>query len=443
MLLRGLLFLLIYFSLWGSASAARINVFLNIVAPPPEEVSFRIKNLYLIKSSGQKIPLSEGGSRVFSTANFAQEFLAAKNISPGEYQGLILEISDTCLGEEHLDSPAAPLKIRIPFRIRGKESLSLFVFWNVRDSLQGRSFIPQFYGRLQGRPLRDETLYVTCDDIDTLFAIRADTNQVVASLGLEGGPKDLAISLTGDRLYIVASKAKALNVVELSTFRTIDTFFLPLAISPQFIALLGGNQAVVTDPQAHYLLLINLVSGGLISSRRLGYQPSEILYWEEKGQIFVSSPADQVVYILNADLSQGGKLTGIMDPRGLWIKDGRLYVAEYRPGTVSVFNLDNGELVGRIRSGRGTIRVSGSGSRLYISNEEEGTIGVISPGQLTISKKIRVKGSPFTMATYKQRRWLYVADRRNKGIIVIDITSEKPVGRIILGGKPFGMIVNQ
>ncbi len=441
MLLRFFTFLTFFLLLKGSCLGARVNIFLNIINPPPEEISFKLKKLYLLKEGERKLPLLQG-KYVSSRLSFGQTLLTTQKIPPGTYKGLSLEISDVCLGEGHLSSPAEPVIINLPFRLRGKASLSLFILWYVRDSIQGSRFLPSFTGRLQGRPLREETLYVSCDDIDTLFAIRADTNQVVASLAVSGSPTDMAISTAGNRLYVLAQDDRAINVIELSSFRPIDSFFLPLATRPKYLALVGSRSAVITDPDSHFLLLVNLTSGGLLSSKRLGYQPSEVLYWEDKGQIFVSSPTDQVVYILNTDLSSGGKLTGIMDPRGLWIREKRLYVAEYRPGTLSIFNLDTGELVGRVRSGRGTIRVSGSDSRLYISNEEEGTVGIISPGQLTISKKIRVNGSPFTMATYNQRKWLYVADRKGKGLVVIDTISEKIVGRIELGGTPFALVVH-
>lgn len=440
-MLLGLIFSF-FVLLISSSWASRVNVFLNLMEPLEQEVKLSFENIDLLEN-GNSIKLKLSKKFFSSKAPFRQLFLAGGEAPRGRYNALVLKLKEAKLNNKNLLLSTTQIKIPLRFELQKDASLSLFVFWDVKSSVKGNKFIPNFYARVQTRPLRGETVYVTCEDTDTLFAIRADTNQVMASLGVSGIPQAVVADSDNDRLFVVSERFRKLNVIELSSFRKIDSFFLPLVSSPRYIVLINSNKAAITDYRSDYVILVNLLSGGLLNSKRIGYSLSEIAYSISNDQIFISSPENQAVYVLTSNLTLVKTLRVGHKPRGLWIQNNKLYVADNATGTVNVFDLASEELVGRIRSGRGAVQVFGTANRIYISNQKEGTLSLLAPGQLIIFKKIRVGKGPFLMTVCSRRGWLYVGLKGENSLAVIDTTSEKLVGKIELGCCPFGLTVAQ
>ena len=417
------IFLTLLLVLWWVAGVqgARLNLYLNIINPVSTEKFLKIKRLYLLGENQELV--FDINQKFSSLATFGQYFLASRKIPPGKYQGLIVE----------LDARKRQ-KLSVDFFLRRPESLCLFIFWDVKGSVGRKG--PILSARLQRRPLGEDTIYVTCEDLDTVFAIRTDLNQVQASLGIEGKPQGLALSEDG-KLYVVAARNKSVYLVETASFSVTDRLLLPLVSSPKYLVLLPDKKAVISDPQTQYVILIDLGSGQLLASQRLGHRPLELFYYLPEDLIFVSSPLDQAVYVLNANLSLNRKLS-VQSPRGLLVVDSVLYVAEYQPGMVGIYDFRTGYLK-NIRSGQGTVHLTAVERRIFVSNEKEGSLTILRAGQLSISKKIRLGGHPFTLSPCPRRRWLYVANRTKKSLMVIDLTSEKLVGEVKLGGTPFGL----
>ncbi len=428
--------------LLSSSWASRVNIFLNIVEPTEQEIKLSFESISLLKTENS-INLTLSKSFFSSKVSFRQSYLAGGNIPAGKYNFLILKVKEVKLNNKNLLISNHQVKLPLRFNLQKDDSLSIFVFWNVKNSIINNKFVPNFYAQVQNIPLRGEVVYVTCEDTDTLFAIRADNNQVIASLGISGTPKGLVADSNNDRLYIVSERSKKLSVVEISSFKKIDSFFLPLVFSPQYIVLLDSNKAAITDHRSDYVIVVNLLSGGLLNSRRIGYSLSEIVYSASNDRIFISSPENQAVYLLTSNLGLLKTLRVGHKPRGLWIQNNRLYVADNATGTVNIFDLSSEELLGRVRSGRGAVQVFGTKSRIYISNQKEGTVSLLVPNQLAIIKKIKVGKGPFSMTVCSRRGWLYVGLRGENSLAVIDTTSEKLVGKIELGCRPFGLSIAQ
>ncbi len=442
MLLKKLMFstVFIFFLAIGIAGAARLNVFVNIEHPLPTEARFELAGLSLINDQGTDVPVTVSSPGVSTAVSFGQSFLASAEVPVGRYSTVILKMKNVRLGSRKIPGDMEA-KIKVNWELKEGESRCLFLVWDVRGSLRENGFAPSFYAMFQTRPLRGETLYVTCDEINTLFAIRTDTNRVVASLATKDTPRQVAAFPRGDRLYVLCEKSRSLLSVEMSTFRVVDALLLPMVQSPRFLALVNGRTLVVTDPNNDQIFLVDAGTGSLLKSRRLGQQLTNVFYWKKGRQIFVSSAGEQKVYQLNADLSPARAYETGSSPRGIWVQNGWLYVADSGSGTVSLFNLATGKLLGRVRSGRKPVRILGTRRRLFISNWKDGTLSVLWPGQMAISRRIKAGLSPSALAVCNTRRWLYVADRGERGVTVVNSTSMKNMGMIELGCSPWDVAV--
>jgi len=434
------LVILILFLVSGIAAAARLNVFVNIDHPLQSEARFKVTRLALIDDQGMDVPMDVANPVVTTKVSFGQVFLSSAEVPEGQYTGVTLKVEGVQIGTREI-SGEREVKLEASWELKEEDSRCFFLVWDVRKSLRENGFDPSFYAMPQSRPLRGENLYVTCDKVNTLFAIRTDQNRVVASLGTKDTPRQLAAFSRGDRLYVLCEGSRSLLSVEMSTFRVIDSLLLPMVQSPRFLALIDGRTLAITDPSNDQIFLVDASTGSLLKSRRLGHRLTNVIYWEEGRQIFVSSTGEQKVYQLNSDLSPARSYDTGSSPRGIWVQNGWLYVADSGSGTVSLFNLKNGRLVGRVRSGREPVYLLGTQRRLYICNRGEGTLGVLWPRQMAISRRIRVGGVPSMLAVCTVRRWIYAVDRSIKGLVVVNATLLKKEGTIVLGNLPYGVAV--
>ena len=432
----------IFFLLCGGASAARLHVFVNIDYRGTSPVYFKVKSLNLLDEGGNPVSVPVSKPLITTKVPFGQNFLASAEVPEGAYKGVSLEIEGAGRGAAKFDN-ATGLDVKIPanWELKEGESRCLFLTWDVQASLREGAFRPVLYAMPQERPLRGETLYVTCDEINTLFVIRTDTNRVVASLATKESPKEMATFPRSDRLYVLCEGSRSLLSIELSTFRVIDSLVLPMVLRPRFLTMIDGRTLAITDPPNDQIILVAAASGSLLKSRRLGHRLMNVVYWKEGEQLFVSSTGEQKVYQLDRALRTVRAYDTGLRPRGIWAYKSWLYVADSGSGTVSLFNLRTGRLVGRVRSGREPIYILGTQRRLYISNQGEGTLGILWPGQMAISKRIRVGGTPSMLAVCKVRRWVYAVDRAGKGIVVVNATSLKKAGSIVLGNLPYGIAI--
>ncbi len=423
MFLRFIIFTFVILLVGKGALAARINLFLNLEGRSHQKISFKIKDIYLVSRTGQKIRFRLN-KKISSDAVFGQYFLATKKIPPGQYHQLEL-----FLGKKEKI-------LAIDLTIRQDQSLCLFLIWQLEASLAHPKEAPVLSVRPQRRPLGEDTIYVSCEDLDTVFAIRTDLNQVQASVAVPGKPQELAF--WQQRLYVVSARDRSLYLIETGSFRITDRFLLPLVIEPTYLAILPDNSAVVTDPRGQYLIRLDLGSGELLGSKRLGHQPRELFFDPGENLLLVSSPLDQTIFFLNLDLSLVRRIS-VQSPRGILISQRRLFVAEYTPGLLGMFSYPEGQKIYEVRSGQGCVRLHLVGRRLFVSNQQEGSVSVLRLGQKSVSKKIYVGGAPFSLISCARRRWLYVANQKSRSLTVIDLTSEKRMGEIELGGIPFGL----
>ncbi|HDD52545.1 MAG TPA: YncE family protein [Thermosulfidibacter takaii] len=431
----------------------RVSVYLALKSPVSAPVWFKLKGLAVAQDGEDWTELKARVREVDSSkVGRGQVFLGIFEIPRGSYTRLRLTLEKAALKKDgklmllSLAQKEAEFRISPPLNLRDGDSTCLFLTWDVDASVKGGfSFEPVIHVKPQAIPIASELLYVTCDDIDTLYVIRADKNWVVGSLGLGGGPKGLKIDKDLNRLYVVDSKSRDIKVVELSTNRVVDSIMLPFVLEPTFIELSpDGAKAYVTDKKGNYLLKLDLSSGSVEGEAELGHGLYYPLYVEDEGVLAVSSLLSQLVYLVDpADLRVRQEVRVGVSPEGLLVHQGYLYVADRGSGTVTVYSFREGRVLGRVNVGAQPRRIVGSGSKVYVSNYGEGTLSILLPGRTVVFRKIAIGGTPLDMAVCERRRWLYVLDRDAKKVKVLGLTSERLVTAIPLGGTPFSAQVLQ
>jgi len=437
-----------------SIHTARLSLFLNLSKFDVSGIRLEIANLEILVD-GAWLPVA-AGSRELDSKKIAdtQLFLGGRAVPPGICQGLRFTVTkgsvlrDTGKYESvSLEPFAVNLELPSPLSLAPNDSRSLFLAWDVQDTLDREGLRPVMTIAPQIKQILADLVYAACPDIDTIFVIRSDKNWVADSFGVKGRPTYLAMDPDPDRrrLFVLARGESAIKVVELSSQRVIDSFHLSLTDIPDFMTISSdGRWAYVLEERGGYLSRIDLISGGIAARVRIGQRPQYASYLAEQQLLAVSSTLSQKVLLLHPlELSEVRTILVGNAPQGLVVAGNQLYVAETGEHTVSVFDLATNRSRIRLDVGFGPRRLLDTGSSIYVSNYESGSLSVLLPEMPGVVREVHGLGRPLEMIFDQDRRLIYVGEEQAAGLAVIDSVSNELVGRIPLGARPSGLAILQ
>lgn len=436
-------------------NSARLNAFLMLKDDEGPAIRLEVASIEVLVND-LWLPLTREPIKIDSTkVGTGQLFLGGLSVPPGHYQRLRMTIT---AGEmenpdgQYISLIREPLVVQMSvagaLNLEEYDSRSLFITWDVESSLlTDNSLHPVLIAAPPTRQLQLDLIFVTCPNIDTVFAVRADKNWVVDSFGLKGRPTYLAIDpdTSRQRLYVLATDDRMVKVVDLSSFRVLDYYSVPLNDMPSFMTISpDGRAAYLLDEQSGYLSRMDLTTGRISARVLLGYRPGYAIYLDKQNLLAVSLTLSQRVVLLDPEnLGIVGTITTGSGPQGLAVSENQLYVAESGDNSVSITDLDNRNSQSRIAVGFGPRRLQEIGSQIYVSNYQDGTVSVLLPGQLGVVQDIFDLGRPLEMVYDQFYRRVYVADEEAAALAVINASANQFLRRIYLGAKPFGLAVIQ
>jgi len=438
-----------------ASNSARLNSFLTLKDEEGPAIRLEVATLEVL-ANDLWLPLNREPLKLDSTSiGGGQLFLGGLAVPPGQYQRLRMTVTR---GEVQNVSGKFVTVIQEPrvlqialaggLNLKAEDSRSLFLTWDVESSLlPDNSLNPVLIAAPSTRQLQLDLVFVSCPEIDTVFVVRADKNWVVDSFGLKGGPTYLAIDpdVSLQRLFVLTSGDRMIKVVDLSSYRVLDFFSVPLNDTPTFMTISPDAQvAYLLDEQSGYLNRMDLTTGRITARVLLGYRPAYALYLDNQNLLAVSLALSQRVLLLDpVRLTITGTITTGSEPQGLAVADNQLYIAESGNNSISIVDLNNLSSQSQSMVGFEPRRLLGIGNQLYVSNYRDGSLSVLLPGQLGVVQDIFDLGRPLEMAYDLFYRRVYVTDEDSAALTVINATSNQLLGRIYLGARPFGLAVIQ
>lgn len=324
-----------------------------------------------------------------------------------------------------------------PLQLAKGESKCLFLDWQmVAEQPGGLKLLPRFSAHAQSKVLVRDLLYVACGEINTVYLVRIDSNEVVSSFSVPGPLADIRLQADQRRLYILSRGRRAIIVYDCLNGRLIDQFNLTASIAPQDMILsIDGTSAFVSDAAAGVVFKLDLLSGQLQAQNRIGFRPGRMVEQEDMGLLAVSSPSSNQVYVLDSRTLEVERAVAVgSKPVGLLFFSGNLYVAEKGAASVGVFDLQTGRQVARIvvdqkpDSFQKIDQVTA-----YLSNTGGHSLSVLSPNQSVVFRRISPLPSPTEMILSAKKRLLYVVSQDENQVTVVEPESEKIVQNIKFG----------
>lgn len=440
----------------GMNETARLSLFLHLKDPNGPGIHLEIKDLELL--AGQEWlpvrgePLSLDSTKIAAT----QVFLGGRWVPPGRYERIrftVTQISMQGASEnyEALSSDTYTVELQLPesVSLAKGDSQSLFVSWDVEATLAS----PEDVGMAMtiAKPVKQllvNLIYTACPDIDTVFVVRADTNWVADSFGVDGHPTYLALDPDSSRLrlYVLASKECRIKVVDLTSQRIIESFSIPFTKDPVFMTTSpDGLSAYVLDKAENYIIKLDLLSGRLMTRARLDGQPQYAVFLADRNEVAVSSAfTSQNISLRDPTNLIELRSIGTGDsPDGFLLSNNLLYVAESGDDAISIYDLVNNRTVNRTNVGSRPRRLLDTGNLIYVSNYDSASLSVIYPDLGGVVQEISGLGRPLEMIFNSAYHRIYVADEQTNGLAIVDSVVNQLGGRVNLGARPLGLAIIQ
>lgn len=439
------------FALQDTVGEARLSVFMELQEPDGPDLWVKADKLEVYADeTWYPISLARTEIATKEIEEVDQIIVGRGGVPSGRYQRLRLTLDKAALEREGkriflaLDDPVIELVFPAQLTLTKGDSTSLFLNWDAAASLRDSALlVPQMTATSQSIPLTTDLAYVACPDIDTLYVIRTDQNQVCGSIGMAGGPSRISVNVDTNRLYVLTPEDSSIKILELTSNRQVDVVRIPMATkATDMVVGPEGEWAYILDEQGDQLLRLNLITGVLSERVRLGARPQEVIYVRDQNLLAVSSAYDQkVVFLEPTSLNLVKTIATRGRPDGILVLDDSLYIAESSTNTVTVYDLVSGKSRARLNVGSQPRRFIYNNNHVYVANYGGGSISILLPGQLNVSRQIRLGGKPWEMDIYASRQWLYVCDAAGEGLFVIDLSSNRLVRTIELAAASLGLAV--
>lgn len=432
-----------------SPDQALTTIYLSQSGPSTEGISFSLDGLALL-SEGGWVDLGTGPVNVDSRPHRAsQRALGLASLPPGDYRKIRFYLSRLKIGKSAIppskDQKLFELTLPEPIKLEATDSQCLFLDWHLAADESGGPTAPVFKAWGQGQTLGGDLLFASCDRIGTIYVIRSDINEVVASFGIPGPLGEIAVASDMRRLHVLSTGERSIFTFDALNRQLIDRITLSRTMEPRHLVLSeDARYAFVSDAATGQVLKVELASGHVSQQVRIGHRPERIAYAPgSPARIAVVAPRSQQVFILDAhSLRTRGIVPVGMNPASALFFAGDLYVAEQASQTVSIYEEGSGRQLASIDVGfQPDYLFSLSDRKALVSNSGGQSLSVLVPDQATSFRTIRAGSNPTTLAKSETRQLLYVANRSKKQITVIDLASEQIEQQIELGGMPFSLAV--
>ncbi len=311
-------------------------------------------------------------------------------------------------------------------------------------------------------------VYVTNETSGDLTIIDGTTQTVVGTLPLGKRPRGIASSPDGMTLYVALSgsppappgvdestlpppdrSADGIGVVDIRERKLLKV--LPSGTDPECVAIShDGKQLYVANEDASLVSVIDVASAKVVETFKIGEEPEGVSVEAKSDRVWVTSEEEAAVYVIDVRAHKVVKSVKVGPrPRTIgFLPDGsKAYVPSETAGSVSVIDVLKLAPLSTISLGGGpTIRPmaaipSPDGKFVYISTGRGKTIVFIDTATDKVVGSVEVGTRPWGIAVTGDGKTLYSANGPSNDVSVVDVATRKVTKTIPVGAGPWGVTV--
>ena len=257
------------------------------------------------------------------------------------------------------------------------------------------------------------------------------------TVNLDSRPFGTAVSSNGD---VLITQLDAATVARGTlSGHTLGTS-IPVGAVPTDVTVdAAGTYAYVTNQFSSNIGVIDLGTNTQVASIPVSGDPFRVRLSPDGGSLFVTGNADSLFIIDVQSREITGRLGIGQDANGLALDrtGSRLYVSNQSDGTISEVDLTDNSLAGTINVGGHPqeLVLSPGGTLLFVA-DETGSIQIWSLRDGRKRGSIEVPGGAFAMAVSPDWRQLYVTSAQGGAIYLLDWKTGAVLETVATGGVP-------
>jgi len=434
----------------------QIFVYLSSSQEPATDITFVISGMSFMDRDGIwfDVPMKP---RTINSIKLSRNQIKLREfyLPEGKYKKIKLIVTEASLKrDKKKHSLALPqavnnqaiygeLLVDIDFNVFYRESLCLFVDWNINRSIVDKYlFQPGLVAKPQGLEIKNILVYVSNEGSNCVTVIDKQEDLVVGTIAVGEAPRGITANSDGTRIYVANSRSNSISVIDTSVNR-VSTTIDNLGYSPEELALSWDDNTIfVTNPRSNNVSVIDAASNMVVARINVGEKPIDIVADVEEKKIYVSNYYSLSISVI--DMATQGVVDTIdlsSNPKYLALCDDRLYVGNESVNDVYVVNIPSYS-IDTVSIGSRTERlVCGLANRVYAGNIAFDEISFLHTSLDMITKNIAVGRSPAGMDVDAVRRKLYVTNKSSEDVSVIDIKTERVVKTVQVGKKPHDIVL--
>jgi uncharacterized protein (TIGR03437 family) len=211
--------------------------------------------------------------------------------------------------------------------------------------------------------------------------------------------------------------------------------------------VLAQNLGFVVSHTSNEIKLLNLSQRQIIGSIPTGLMPAEMLILPDNRTAFVTNPESDSVSVVDIEARTSWQIEQVGDLPGSLIgsPDGRsVYIALEGSNEVKVLREWTSEGVSslaRIPVGASPVQVnlSPGGRFLYVVNRDDNSVSVIDTSSLAVVKTLAVGSQPVQFALSPTLQTAFVVNSGSDSVSVVDLATNEITGEISVGSGPSGV----
>lgn len=318
-------------------------------------------------------------------------------------------------------------------------------------------------------PVTADTLLVANKAEATLSFVDLPAGEVVATVPTGDGPHEVAVSPDGRQAVVAdyggpGEGGNTLTLVDVAGAKVLRTIDLGQYRRPHGIEWISPDRLLVTVEANKALLVVEMPSGEVLQAIDTGQNVSHMVAATPDGsRAFVANIGSGTMTAI--DLAKGEKIRDVetgAGAEGVAVSpDGRrVYVTNRAADTVTVLDASTLEIVATAESPSFPIRarVTPDGEHVLVTNARSGNLSVIATADPTkvartidFNSEAQAKDGegrlmdfgaspvPIGILTDPAGERAYVATANADVVIVVDLETWTPVGKITAGKEPDGM----
>lgn len=227
----------------------------------------------------------------------------------------------------------------------------------------------------------------------------------LATIKVGAGPKGIAISPDGGKLYVANSDDGSVSVIDTKT-NTITATINNVGLNLEGIALnADGSRAYVAVSGSNYVAVINTATNTLMPSINVGAGPVAIVANQDGSHIYVACRDAKKIAVINTANNQVSSINLSSSPSGLALTpdDATLYATHPADNKVSVINTSTNTVSTVVQTGAGPggISVTPDGKYVYIENQQASTLTVLDASTNTVAVTLNGDyNAPFSLGNF-------------------------------------------